>query len=287
MFVVAGVTGHVGKVVAEELLRQKQKVRVLVRSTEKGAPWVEQGAEIAVGSLDDQGFLTKALAGARALFALLPPNFATADFFASQKKTADAIAGAVKASGVPHVVMLSSIGADHEGGTGPIKGLHYMENALRRTGVTLSALRAGSFQENVGMAMGAAKQMGIFPSFAASADYPFPIVATKDIGALAAQLLLHNPGKSEAIDLVGPAYSNRQIAEKLGAALGKKLQVVEIPREGAVDAIMKGGMPRSIAEVFAEMYDAGNKGLLVPGGDRMEQGATTLDETIRQVVGKG
>jgi uncharacterized protein YbjT (DUF2867 family) len=287
MFVVAGVTGHVGKVVAEDLLRQRKKVRVIVRSADKGAPWSKQGAEVAIGSLDDQAFLAKTLGGAEAFFTLLPPNFAAADFFASQKKTADAIAGAVKTSGVPHVVMLSSIGADHEAGTGPIKGLYYLENALRATGVTLSALRAGSFQENVAMSLGAAKQMGIFPSFAASADYPVPAIATKDIGALAVQLLLHKPAKSEAVDLVGPAYSNRQIAEQLGAAIGKKLEIVEIPPAGIVEALMKGGIPKHVAEVFAEMYDAGNKGLLVPAGDRLEHGSTTLDETIRHVVGTG
>lgn len=285
MFVVAGVTGHVGKVVAEELLRQKQKVRVLVRHAEKGTPWSKQGAEVSVGSLDDPAFLTGALKGAKAFFTLLPPNYDSADFFATQKKTADAIAVAVKASGVPHVVMLSSIGANHASGTGPIKGLHYLENVLRATGATLSAIRAASFQENVGMSVAPAKQAGIFPSFFASADLPVPLIATRDIGALAAKLILHDPGKSEAIDLVGPAYSNRQVAEKLGAAMGKKLQVVEIPPAGVVDALTKGGIPKHLAEVFAEMYDGANKGLLVPAGDRMEHGSTTLDETVRQVLG--
>jgi uncharacterized protein YbjT (DUF2867 family) len=285
MFVVAGVTGHVGKVLAEELLGQGQKVRVLVRSTEKGAAWSKQGAEVSVGSLDDQALLTGALKGAKGFFTLLPPNYEATDFFATQKKTADVIGAAVRASGVPHVVMLSSIGANHAAGTGPIKGLHYLENVLRATSVTLSAIRAGSFQENVGMSIAPAKQAGIFPNFLASADFPVPLIATKDIAALALKLLLHNPGKSEVIDLVGPAYSNREVAEKLGAALGKKLQVVDIPPAGAVDALMKGGLPKSLAELFAEMYDAANKGLLMPAGDRLEHGATKLDDTIRQVVG--
>jgi uncharacterized protein YbjT (DUF2867 family) len=285
MFVVAGVTGHVGKVLAEELLGQGQKVRVLVRSTEKGAAWSKQGAEVSVGSLDDQALLTGALKGAKGFFTLLPPNYEATDFFATQKKTADVIGAAVRASGVPHVVMLSSIGANHAAGTGPIKGLHYLENVLRAPSVTLSAIRAGSFQENVGMSIAPAKQAGIFPNFLASADFPVPLIATKDIAALALKLLLHNPGKSEVIDLVGPAYSNREVAEKLGAALGKKLQVVDIPPAGAVDALMKGGLPKSLAELFAEMYDAANKGLLMPAGDRLEHGATKLDDTIRQVVG--
>jgi uncharacterized protein YbjT (DUF2867 family) len=284
MFAVAGVTGHVGSVVARDLLSKSSAVKVLVRNAEKGAAWSKRGAEVAVGSLDDPEFLAGALKGVSGFFTLLPPNYQSTDFFATQKKTADSIATAVKTSGVGHVVMLSSIGANHPSGTGPIRGLYYLENALRATGTRLSAIRAGSFQENVGMSVSPAKQMGIFPNFAASADFPLPLIATKDIAALAVRLLLDAPAKSENIDLVGPAYTNRQVAEKLGAALGKSLQVVDIPPNGVVDAMMKGGMSKPLAELFAEMYDAGNKGLLVPAGDRLIHGTTSLDETIKEVL---
>ncbi len=284
MYVVAGVTGHVGSVVARELLGKGKKVKVLVRSADKGAAWSKQGAEVAIGILDDQSFLSDALKGASGFFTLLPPNYQATDFVATQKKTADSIVGAVKASGVRHVVLLSSIGADRPSGTGPIRGLHYLENGLRTTGVTLSAIRAGSFQENVGMSLAPAKQMGIFPNFAASADFPMPLIATKDIAMVAVRLLIDAPAKSETIDLVGPSYTNRQVAEKLGAALGKKLQVVDVPPSGAVEALMKGGMSKPLAELFAEMYGAFGKGLIVPAGDRLIHGTTTLDETIKQML---
>ena len=245
---------------------------------------VEKGAEVSVGSLDDQAFLTGALRGATGFFTLLPPNYQSPDFFATQRKTADAIGAAVKASGVPHVVMLSSLGADQPAGTGPIKGLHYLENALSATGAKVTSIRASSFQENVGLSLEPARKMGIFPSFLPS-DFPLPLIATKDIGALAAETLLAPPAKSEIVDLVGPPYSNRQVAEKLGAALGKTLNVVDIPQPGWVAALMQGGMPQSLAELFAEMYGAGIAGKLMPKGDRLVQGKTTLDEVIPSVVG--
>lgn len=284
MFVVAGVTGHVGSVVAEKLLAGGHKVKVIVRDGGKGTAWSKKGAEVAIGVLDDQGFLTGALRGATGFFTLLPPNYQATDFFATQRKTADAIAGAVKASGVPHVVMLSSIGADLPAGTGPIKGLHYLENALRATGTKVSAIRAGSFQENVGNSLEPAKKMGIFPNFAPSADYPLPQIATKDIGALAAESLLAPPAKSEVVDLQGPAYSNRQVAEKLGAALGKVLNVVDIPPAGHVAALRQAGLSQSMAETMAEMYAGFATGAIVPKGDRTVQGKTTLDEVITTLV---
>ncbi len=284
MFVVAGVTGHVGSVVAEKLVAGGQKVKVIVRDAAKGAAWSKKGAEVAVGTLEDQAFLTGVLRGARGFFTLLPPNYQATDFFATQRKTADSIAGAVKASGVPHVVMLSSIGADLPAGTGPIRGLHYLENALRETGVKLTALRAGTFQENVANMVEPARKMGIFPNFAPSADYPMPQIATRDIGALAAESLVSPPAKSEIVDLHGPAYANRQVAEKLGAALGKQLNVVDIPASGHVAALLQAGMSQSLAELFAEMYAGFASGKIVPKGDRTVQGKTTLDEVIKTLV---
>jgi uncharacterized protein YbjT (DUF2867 family) len=284
MFVIAGVSGHVGSVAANELLARKKGVKVVVRDAAKGAPWAKKGAEVAVGRLEDAEFLAGALKGAEGFFVLLPPNFGASDFYGDQRKTSDAIAAAVKKSGVPHVVLLSSVGADLSSGNGPIRGLNYLENALRATGVTLSAIRAGYFQENVGNSLAPARQAGIFPNFMASADAPVPMIATKDIGMLAAQLLADKSGKSENVDLHGPAYSIRQVAEKLGAALKKPLKIVDIPPAGWVDAMKQGGIPQNIAEVFAEMYAGFASGAIKPKGDRLVQGKTEIDEVIRAVV---
>ena len=280
MYVVAGVTGHVGSVVARELLAKGQKVKVVVRDAKKGAAWAERGAEVAVGTLEDQAFLAGALKGATGFFTLLPPNYAAPDFYAFQRTTADAIGASVKESAVPHVVLLSSVGADLAEGTGPIKGLHYLEKVLRDTGVKLSAIRAGYFQENVGNSLAPAKQMGIVPNFAPSADFPMPMIATVDIGKLAAQTLENSPAKSEIVDLHGPAYSIRDLAEKLGAALGKKLDVVNIPPDKHVSTMVQAGMPQHVAEVYAEMYGAFGSGAIKPCGDRMVQGKTPIDDVI-------
>ncbi len=286
MFVIAGVSGHVGSVVAASLLAAGKKIKVLVRDAAKGEAWSKQGAEVAVGGLEDATFLAGALRGAEGFFTLLPPPpFTTSDFYGDQCKVADSIAAGVKNSGVPHVVLLSSVGADLAAGTGPIKGLHYLENALRAAGTQLSAVRAGYFQENVGNVVGAAKGAGIYPNFAPSADLAMPMIATKDIGLLAAKLLVERPAKSEAVDLHGPAYSARQLAEKLGAALGKTVQVVDIPPAGHVGAMVEAGLPPKVAETYAEMYAGFATGNVGPKGDRLVQGTTTIDELITKLVG--
>jgi uncharacterized protein YbjT (DUF2867 family) len=283
-YVVAGVTGHVGSVVANELLAKGQKVKVLVRDASKGTEWREKGADVAVATLDDKTALSAALAGAKGFFALLPPNVTTTDFYAFQRETSDVIAAAVKENGVPHVVLLSSIGADLDHGNGPIKGLHYLENALRATGTTLTAIRAGSFQENVANSLGAAQHAGIFPNFSPSADYPTPQIATKDIGTLAAASLLEGGAKSEVIDLFGPSYSVRQVAEKLGSALGKELKIVDIPQDAWVNTLVQAGLSQHFAEIYAEMYGGFASGLITPKGDRRVEGKTPIDELIKTLV---
>ena len=140
MFVIAGVTGHVGSVVAEDLLAQGQEGQSDRARRRQGERVVGRRAPSSPSVRSTiRRSSTGALRGATGFFTLLPPDYTATDIFASQKKLADAIASAVKASGVPHVVMLSSIGADLETGTGPVKGLHYLEEALEATGVRLTA----------------------------------------------------------------------------------------------------------------------------------------------------
>jgi uncharacterized protein YbjT (DUF2867 family) len=284
MFVIAGATGHVGGVAARELLAGKHKVKVIVRDAAKGHEWSSRGAELAVGKVDDASFLAGALKGASGFFTLLPADYAATDVFASQKRTADAIAAGVKQSGVPLVVLLSSLGAELAAGTGPIKGLHYAENALRATGTKLVSIRAAYFQENLAQSVGPAKQMGMFFNFMPSRDVAMPTIATKDIGALVAKTLASPPAKSENVDLIGPMYTIAQLVDKLGHALGKQLQVVDIPSQGHVEAMTKAGVPKPFAEEFAEMYAAFGTGKVAPKGDRVVHGTTTVDEVIAELV---
>jgi uncharacterized protein YbjT (DUF2867 family) len=284
MFVIAGVTGHVGGAAAAELLAKKQKIRVIVRDAAKAKEWSSRGAELAVGRLDDVGFLAGALKGASGLFTLLPPDFSAPNVLASQKKVADAIAQAVKQSGVPLVVVLSSLGADLSSGTGPIQGLHHLENGLRATGAKVVAIRAAYFQENLAQALAPAKQTGMFFNFMPSKDAAMPTIATKDIGALVAKTLMSPPTSSEVIDHVGPTYSVAQLVDKLGKAIGKPLQIVDIPPAGQVEALTKGGVPKPYAEAFVEMYAAFGAGKVAPKGDRIVKGTTEVDATIAQLV---
>jgi uncharacterized protein YbjT (DUF2867 family) len=284
VYVVAGATGRVGSVVAAELIGCGETPRVIVRNGTRAGDWAGRGAEVAVGSLDDPRFMADALRGARGFFTLLPENVPPDDFHGARRRMADAMVAAVKDSGVPHVVMLSAIAAVLPDGNGPAKDLHYGENQLRACGARLTALRACYFQDNIASVLTLARQAGIYPNFLPSADVAFPMIATRDIGRLAAAALTSPPPTSEVVDLFGPTYSVRQVAEHLGAALGRTLEIVNIPPEGHVTALMQAGMPQQIAEAVAEMFAAFSAGLLVPRGDRSLRGSTTIDLVIAECL---
>lgn len=124
MYVVFGVTGNTGKVVADTLLAQKKPVRVVVRDAAKGEPWKARGAEVAVATVTDAKAIENALRGAAGAYILLPPNYASNTVLEDKKKEVAAFAAAIPASGVKHVVLLSSIGAHQPDGTGPIRSVH-------------------------------------------------------------------------------------------------------------------------------------------------------------------
>jgi uncharacterized protein YbjT (DUF2867 family) len=282
MYAITAVTGHVGGATARALLDAGAPVRAVVRDPAKGRPWSELGAEVAVADFADRDALAAALAGCRGAFVMLPTIPTATD--ADHRRLADSIAAAVDASGVAHVVALSSIGADLPDDNGPIRWLHHLENRLHDTGAVVSALRSPHFQEKFETVLPAATGAGIYPVFGETADTPTRMVATRDIGAAAAQLLLSPPPASEAIDLEAPSYTERQVAEQLGAALGRTLEVVTIPRAGWAAALADAGVPPLLAAELVALYDAEHRGLLEPRGDRRHRCTTPLDDTLRHVL---
>jgi uncharacterized protein YbjT (DUF2867 family)/SAM-dependent methyltransferase len=280
MFVVTGVTGNTGRAVAEALLEQGQPVRVLVRDGANGAAWSARGAEVAVASLGDRDALARALVGASGWFAILPEDRRIEDFHGHRRALVDAMAAAVRASALEHVVFLSTTAAVLPDGNGAAKDLHYAEAALRATGRTVAVLRATALQENVVAALGTARRDGVYPTFAPSIEARVPMVAARDVGRVAASCLLEP--RSEVIDVIGPAYSATEIADLVAASTGRPVSVAVVPPEAQVPALAGLGLPRKYAEAVVELAAIAPR--VRPAGDRVHEGTTTLAETLEAVL---
>ena len=281
MYAIAGVSGNTGSVVANTLLAAGKPVRVIVRDAAKGEPWKAKGAEVAVASLDDRAALAAALKGTQGAYLLIPPGgFGETNIPANRAKTTQAILGAVADARPAHVVMLSSIGAQHDAGTGPIKHLKPLEDGLRASGVPATFLRAGFFMENwAGMAAGAIQSGTLYYALAQR----IPQVATPDIGKVAARLLVEGPPKqSRVVNLAGPADLDLQdTAAALSKVAGKPIAAVSVPPSAMVDALVGMGASREIAEIYGEMSEGMAK--LVWEGEP-ERGSITLEQRLGQLL---
>ena len=262
MFVVVGATGNTGSVVADTLLSQKQPVRVVVRSADKGVAWKAKGAEIAVASLEDVPAMTKALEGATGLYLLVPPNYGAMAWLSEQRQRMDQAAQAVKASGIMQVVFLSSIGAHIAEGTGPIRAARYGEQALGAVAKHLTVLRPCYFMENWVPGIGMAKDQGILPTFIAPTA-KVPMISTRDIGRVGAEQLMAGGKGKQIVELAGPEeYSPNQVATALGQILGKTVTAQHAPLSVVVPTFKSFGFSDEAAKLFEEMYTSFSTGAI-------------------------
>ena len=286
MYVVAGVTGNTGSVAAEALLAQGRQVTVIVRSAEKGAPWRARGAKVAVSSLDDTPKMREILEAAEGAYLLIPPNYQVANYIEDRRRLIDALAHAVEASRIDHVVLMSSSGGHLSRGTGLILVNHLGEEAIGKVARNLTILRPGSFVENWTPMLNAAKTNGTLPTFH-SPQHKLVMIATADVGRYAAESLL-NPARGRRIlNLAGPQeYSPADIAEIVSGLLGRDVRVVNPPLSAAVPAFMKLGFSEDVAGLFRDMHTAANEGKLVfeTDGTEFQRGSIAPAEVFQKLL---
>lgn len=296
MIVITGATGNTGRVAAEALLAKGEKVRAIGRRAERLQKLVQKGAEAFVADATDAAALTKAFAGAKAVYAIVPPNIGAADVRAYEERVSDALTAAIEKAGVTHAVVLSSIGADKPDRTGPVVGLHNLEKKLGSV-AALNALflRAGYFMENL------LPQAGIIQSFGIvagplRADLPLPMIATRDIGAAAAEALLKlNFNGKQTRELQGARdVTYTKAAKIIGAAIGRpELAYMQMPAAQLRPALMQMGMSANMADLLLEMADSLNNGYMAALEPRSASNTTptrletfVAEEFVRVFQGK-
>lgn len=286
MFVITGATGNTGSVVAKTLLTAGKKVRAVVRNEQKAQELKALGAELFVADITDTAALERAVAGAEGVYFLSPPDNAARDFVTERRALTEEQVAALARAKVPHVVVLSSIAAQHPDGTGPIRSLHHVEQQLRRAGIPSTFVRAAYFVENWGAVAHPVKQDGVLPSFLAL-DTPVPMVSTNDIGRTAASALLEGPRGFRAIELAGPTDPTpNELARAASKILGRPVKAVAAPLEAVVPTFTSFGISENVAELYREMYQGIGSGRVAaePGNEKV-RGTTTVEETLRVLLG--
>jgi uncharacterized protein YbjT (DUF2867 family) len=267
MYVIIGATGHTGTAVAHKLLAQGKKVRAVARNADHLASLVSKGAEPFAGNITDKNTVTKALAGAKAVYLMFPPDVSAPDFYAYQDQLTDVFASAIEKNGVMHAVTLSSIGADKPDKTGPILGMHRLEERLNRTpGLNTLHVRAANFMENTLGQADAIAQMG-YAADPARPELKFPMVAAHDVGAFVGDVLSRLDFTGHNVQEVHGQrdLSYAEITAIIGRAIGKPdLKYATLTREQFSGVLMQIGMSKNTAKVMVEMADAMDSGYIKP-----------------------
>jgi uncharacterized protein YbjT (DUF2867 family) len=263
MYAITGATGHTGNIVAKRLLEEGKQVRAIGRDRKRLGPLIDAGAEPFVGELTDAAALSRAFAGAKAAYVMIPPDIASKNVRAFQDRITDCFASALAAAGVEFAVTLSSIGADKLNKTGPVVGLYNLEKRIGAIdGLNVLHLRAGYFMENT------LPQANVIHAMNKTVgplrpDLKLPMIATRDIGHAAAEALLHLGFTGQQTrELLGPRdLTMTEAARIIGQAIGKPdLSYVQLSDNEFRNATSQMGFSTDMANLFLEMAAALNSG---------------------------
>jgi uncharacterized protein YbjT (DUF2867 family) len=285
MFAITGITGQVGGATARALLRHGKKIRAIVRDEKKGEAWKAQGAEVAIASLEDASQLERAFENVEGAFIMTPPFYHSLNPREESAMALACITHALRASHVPKVVCLSSVGAQHAEGTGAILKLHDMERALFPLSMPTASIRAAFFMENFAPLLEHARTTGKLPTMLEPLDKSIAMVATKDIGEAAAGLLVDKTWYGDQIvELEGPTtYSPNDAAKILSEVLKTPVAAEVIPRAALAGVYEQFGFSAASAASMVEMADGFKRGLIRFEGNGAvhQKGSTTLEEVFR------
>jgi uncharacterized protein YbjT (DUF2867 family) len=258
MIVVTAPTGSIGAQLVPHLLAAGERPRLITRDPAKLAPALRETVEVVQGSLDDPAVLTQALAGAQSLFLLVPFPFHAEDITAYYLRFLRPAADAVTAQGVQHVVAVSGLYAHSQGRTAGMASVaSVMDHLLGGTGAAYRALWCASFMENLLQQVPSLARHGVFFG-PALPDQKRPLVATRDIAATAAHLLLDASWTGQGgVAVLGPEdLSHSEMADIMTAVLGTPIRFQQMSADAATAQLLQAGASEAVAHLLREMYAA-------------------------------
>lgn len=268
MILVTGGTGTTGSEIIRRLAEAGAgDVRALVRNPEKAAFIREAGFETVEGDFDRPETLGAALEGVERALLLTAPDPRTVEHQRS-------FIEAAKRAGTRHVVKFSAIGAGAGGPEGFGKWHGQVEEALKASGLAWTMLQPNFFMQNLlGQARTIAGEGAIYQPVG---DARASFVDVRDIAAVAVKALTEDGHEGRSYVITGPeALSYGEVAERLSAAIGKRVDYVSITPEDFRKGALAAGLPEWLVgalEVLNKILAAGE--------------ASVVTNVVREVGGK-
>lgn len=284
MYAIMGITGQIGGVVARALLAAKRPVRAVVRDAGKGQVWADRGCEVALATIEDAASLAAAFGGAEGVFVLVPPNFDPLPGFPEAQAIGETVRTALAEAAPGRVVYLSTIGAQAKE-PNLLTQHTIIENAIAGLPMPTALLRPAWFMENSSWDVAAASGEGVIPSFLQPVDRQVPMVATADIGRVAARLLQEAWSGHQVVELEGPRrVSPADIAAAFSRLLGHPVRTEAVPHDSWEALFKSQGMKNPLPRI--RMLDGFNEGWIdfENGEAGTEKGGVTLETVLKSLT---
>jgi uncharacterized protein YbjT (DUF2867 family) len=284
MYAITGITGQVGGALARTLLAAGQPVRAVVRDAGRAASWANLGCELATANMGDATSLAAAFEGAKGVFILLPPVFDPTPGFPESRAVIEAVSTAIRMARPEKVVCLSTIGAQATE-TNLLSQLKMMEQALSAMPMPVTFLRPGWFMENAVWDVASARDTGVIASYLQPLDRPVPMVATADVGRVAAELLQQTWEGVRTVELEGPhRVSPNDIASTFGTVLNRAVRAEIVERQDWEGLFVSQGMQHPLPRM--RMLDGFNEGWIDFEGsaDQVLRGRVELQTVLASLV---
>lgn len=264
MIVVTAPTGTIGHQVLEAVVASGKPVRVIARDPAAIPSKIRDRVELILGSHGDLDVISKAFAGADAVFWLVPPDPRAKSVEAAYAGFTGPACQAFQNQGVKRVVGITALGrgtpqADR---AGFVTGSLAMDDLIASSGVSYRAVANPSFMDNLLMQAAPIKNKGMFFS-PIDGDRKLPTCATRDIAAVCAQLLIDSTwsGVGHASVLGPEDLSFNDMAQIMSEVLGKPVRFQQISFDAYKSQFVELGMSEAMAQGMTDMAAAKNDGL--------------------------
>ena len=224
MIALTGVTGKLGRVVAEDLLTRLPATDLVAvaRDPGKAADLADRGVDVRRGDYDDPAGLRAAFAGADVLLLVSSPDLTPG---VRPRQHGNAIDAAV-AAGVGRIVYTSAIGAPD--GRGFLADHTATEALLRDSGVAHTLLRNTFYSELV-INPGLREVVDAGELRAADGGVPVTFASIRELGLAASAALTRGDAGDVAYELRGPLWTYADLARTLGEVSGRPVAYRAVP----------------------------------------------------------
>jgi len=246
--VVTGATGHLGRLVVQNLLDRGVPAGQIVatgRRTETLADLADRGVIIRPSDFDDPDSLAAVFAGAQKV--LLVSGNAIGQRVAQHTNAIEA----ARAAGVELLAYTSVLNADTS--MMLLAAEHQATEAvLRASGVPFVLLRNGWYHENYTAQIPVYLQTGAV--FGAAGDGRVSGAARADYAAATGAVLAQDGHAGAVYELGGTeSFSLAELAATVAAATGQEVGYTDLPVEAYTQALVGAGLPEPMAQTFADV----------------------------------